>query len=122
MASGKIIGIEASGFGDEKDHMPTQFANTNICVGDKHCLLVQHLFVGKRIGSGANMQRLGLVHRHGTLILTEGKLSVWNGTDTCKVELAQEVTENYILLSSFFPLSKIWNSTVRFQIALQSDI
>lgn len=50
MVSGKMICIEASGFGDEKDHMPTSFANTNICVRDKGCLLVQHLLVGKRVG------------------------------------------------------------------------
>lgn len=35
VVAGRKIGIEARGFEDEKNHTPTAFASTNICVGDK---------------------------------------------------------------------------------------
>lgn len=38
MVAEKKIGVEAMGFEVEKNHTPTLFANTNICVGDKGLL------------------------------------------------------------------------------------
>lgn len=102
----------SKGVEDEKTHTPTSFANTNICVGDKGLLAGATSLSGQEGWALVQMCRDRPWPQTWNFYYCQLGESWVYGTHTCKVERAQEISENYAPLSCFrfFFSSKMWSN------------